>query len=348
MELKLNCFDGKLIVPDDFFEMFDNIRTSEVKLPANFEIGKLSHTDSCFDSKISKIEKDLDKKKLDILDGCNYVHSKNSLISAYDESFAKYSALSGKVTYLAHSLVTLYNNQYIPITWLNLLFVTKSKKLHKSINGSFMPRKEEWDVDTETNVLIGERKKEFIKKYCFENSLLLIDGPFIGGDATMYTKDIKDTYIEKNIVSIYIVKNSSATMIIDEYEKLKNDYNSDLHYADTILRPGERTSFYKYVDRNSKDNTKVFCYIKFSDNSSPVRIELPTDVYDKNIQSIETFLNVIYYLIMVQGNTTNPQVRPIAIAEMYARETLKLLDFKKIMQYSLLTPSMNEKRGMDY
>ena len=44
----------------------------------------------------------------------------------------------------------------------------------------------------------------------------------------------------------------------------------------------------------------------------------------------------------------NPQARPIAVAEMFARETLNLVNFNKDMKNSQLTPTMNENRGMDY
>ena len=56
-------------------------------------------------------------------------------------------------------------------------------------------------------------------------------------------------------------------------------------------------------------------------------------------------MNMIYYLMLVQGNPMNPQVRPIAIAEIYARSTLTVLNFTKTMGQLGITPTMNQSRG---
>ena len=40
----------------------------------------------------------------------------------------------------------------------------------------------------------------------------------------------------------------------------------------------------------------------------------------------------------------NPQVRLIAIAEMYARQALKLVDIDSMMQNSGIVPTINQER----
>ena len=115
-----------------------------------------------------------------------------------------------------------------------------------------------------------------------------------------------------------------------------------------LLQEGERSPFYNYTDNHSSDNSKIFCYVKIKKHSSPVRIEFPTIVYDKNENSIKSIMDLIYYLIVVQGDVSNLQARPIAIAEKFARESLSLIDFNKTMISSELTATMNEQRGMEY
>ena len=53
---------------------------------------------------------------------------------------------------------------------------------------------------------------------------------------------------------------------------------------------------------------------------------------------------MIYYQILVQGNDNDPQVRLIAIAEKYARSTLKLVNIDKILKKVGIIPTANQKR----
>jgi hypothetical protein len=78
---------------------------------------------------------------------------------------------------------------------------------------------------------------------------------------------------------------------------------------------------------------------------SPIRVEMHTETYKKYIQHIETILNMIYYLLLVQGDYRNPQVRPIAISEKYARAVLKYIDVHKLFKEMKFTPTMNQARG---
>lgn len=55
-------------------------------------------------------------------------------------------------------------------------------------------------------------------------------------------------------------------------------------------------------------------------------------------------MDLVYYLLLVQGDLKNPQIRPIAIAEKYARKTLQLIDINKLTYGSGLIPTMNQDR----
>lgn len=58
-------------------------------------------------------------------------------------------------------------------------------------------------------------------------------------------------------------------------------------------------------------------------------------------------MDLTLYLILAQGNEKNAQVRPIAIAEMFARETLHLIDLNQEIRRSKLTETMNQARWGD-
>jgi hypothetical protein len=139
------------------------------------------------------------------------------------------------------------------------------------------------------------------------------------------------------------VKNSNSNLVTDNIRALTGKYNSDLHWAYHYLNPCQRTSFFTYRDKNNPDNAKVFCYIKIFD-VSPQRVEFHVDTFRRYEHRIPELMELISYLIVVQGTTVNPQVRPIAIAEAYARETLKLVDIHRLMREAGIVPTMNEAR----
>ena len=99
------------------------------------------------------------------------------------------------------------------------------------------------------------------------------------------------------------------------------------------------------MDIHNPNNSKVFCYLKFYDNVSPVRVEFPTKVFQKYRNLASKMIDLAYYLLLVQGDKKNPQLRPIAVAEKYARETIKVIDVNREMRRAGgLTKTMNEGR----
>ena len=61
-------------------------------------------------------------------------------------------------------------------------------------------------------------------------------------------------------------------------------------------------------------------------------------------ESIERIMELILYLLLVQGIKANPQLRPIAIAEAYARAVLKFIDINKYFEEAKITPTLNQIR----
>ena len=90
-------------------------------------------------------------------------------------------------------------------------------------------------------------------------------------------------------------------------------------------------------------NAKIFCYFK-SFNLSPQRIEVHIATFDKYKNNIPVIMDLVHYFLIVQGNKKNPQIRPIAIAEKYARGTLKLFNLNKLMKNIGIIPTMNQER----
>ena len=340
-------FNKEVQIDGKFIELLDEIKNTEIKLPTNPELvsGMIDFENMYLEKKVTLVENKQDPILLDPQKGLEIVNE--SLISAYDESIAYYNSLEGKVAYVSHSLLYLFKGQYYPLNHLSLLFCTSSNAVHRKIKGSILADPK-WGIDTTLNVKIAEQKGKFIIENCFKNSILLIDGPFLAGDGLAYFKQSVKKLVENNVIPVFIVKNSCTSLLTDSIDNLKGEYNSDLHYASEFLKEGSRTQFYQYTDSHSRDNTKVFCYLKHKNHYSPIRVEFPSLVFNRFRESIDRIMDLVYYLIIVQGSSTNPQVRLIAVAEMYARETLKLINFKEDIIQMRLTATMNEKRGMEF
>ena len=185
---------------------------------------------------------------------------------------------------------------------------------------------------------------KFIIKNISENSILFIDGPLIGKQMNVYTLKLNEELLKKVVIPIFVVKNSSSNLVTDNVQELKGKFNSDMHWAHKLLKPGQRTNFFLYRDLYNTNNSKVFCYIK-PFGVSPQRIEVHPTTYYRNKEFICQMMDIIYFLYLVHADLKNPQVRPIAIAEQFARETKKIYNVDKILTESKLQPTMNQARG---
>jgi hypothetical protein len=267
------------------------------------------------------------------------IASKESLYAAYDESILKYSALEGIAYFTSHSLVIVGRKDYIPLNLITFYFYTRSKSIKDT--SKFIKHVDKPELESKRDYF--KDRINFLDEFTPEGTLLFIDGPLIGGDLYTYMIDSVSKFLNKDIVPIFFVKNSDSNLVTDHIPSLKGEYNSDMHWSYNALKKGQRTSFFKYADKNNPDNAKVFCYLKAYD-LSPQRVEFQVDVYHKHQSIISMIMDLVYYLLLVQGDMRNPQIRPIAIAEKYARETLGMINIFGMMKKSGLVPTMNQER----
>jgi hypothetical protein len=331
---------NKIVIHDKFYDVLDDLNKFNIKLP-DFPISDNLNLENTAFPNNGELVINVDEIKpynLDANQGEKMINQ-GWPIAAYDESINKYSALEGEAYLTSHSLV-LISNEYIPMNLLTLYFYTRAKKLSDNTNN--IKYSDKPSAKSKNDYV--QDKINFLIKFTPKNSILLIDGPLIGGD--YYTHMIRaiEDFFSKNITPVFFVKNSESNLVTNHIYDLSNNFNSDMHWAFNFLKPGQRTNFFKYEDRINKANAKIFCYLK-GFNSSPQRIEIHVNTYEKNKNFVENLMNLIYYFLLVQGSIRNPQVRPISIAEAYAREALKLINLHKLMKTAGLIPTINEGRG---
>lgn len=330
---------GKIIIHPDFTHTLNELNSRNIDLPTIPTSGKYEFDSFTFpnDGKLSTVESN-DKIKLNPQYGQNLLDTGLS-ISAYDESYQKYDSLEGSSYLTSHAIVRLGEREYLPAVFISFHFYTRSALL--ADNAKYIHRSE--NTEESHNFDYIRERKIFLDGNLPRKSVALIDGPLIGGNMSSYTIDLNNSLLNKGIIPFFIVKNSSSNIVTDNFAQIKGKYNSDIHWAHKILNAGERTAFYQYIDPHVKRNGKVFCYLK-PFHVSPQRIEVYTDTFEKHSHEIADFMNLLYYLMLVQGDYKNPQARPIAIAEKYARESLKIFNLHHIMKKLGITATINQER----
>ncbi len=330
---------NKLIIDPKFEQTLKELNEMEVSLPEFSNDVNFVNNDSFFTNNGQLVvpEKEISKRELN---PSNAFHLINNLsILGYDESICNFNSLEGSAYFTSHSLVLLGKEDYIPINYLTFYFYTRSKEIEeksKYIKFSTDP--------------VMSSKKDYIKdKIAFleqatpKQSLLLIDGPLIGGDVYTYMIRAIEKFSKNDIIPIFFVKNSSSNMVTDNVQEIKNKFHSDMHWSYNYLNAGECTNFFKYVDRVNPDNAKIFAYIKPFDGS-PQRIEMHVQTYLKYKNLLPNIMDTIYYLILAQGKIKNPQVRLIAIAETFARSILRMINIDNLIKEVGITPTINQMR----
>jgi hypothetical protein len=329
---------SKLILHPSFRQTISEIGSLKVRLPSL--PSRLELDFSLYDyppngKLVSKIE---EVQHLQ-LDACNGQALCSQLsICAYDESIVKFQALEGTAYLTSHSLVVDGRDDFLPSNELTLYFYTRSQALAEKREYV----KYSLDPETESKRDYVTDRQRFLVDYVPKNSLVLIDGPLIGGQISTKTVELNDLLLGKETVPVFFVKNSTSNLVTDYITELRGKYNSDMHWAYQYLKPGERTGLFRYVEQGHETHAKVFCYVKAFD-ASPQRFEMDLKAFTKHSGEIAGLLDMIYYLLLVQGDLANPQLRPIAIAEKYARSTLNLIDLSRIMR-QFVTPTMNQER----
>ncbi|WP_048153051.1 DNA double-strand break repair nuclease NurA [Methanolacinia paynteri] len=335
---------GKILIHPEFFNCLNELKEKKIYLnniPIPDSVNFNSELFPSDEGILSFIEKNL-KYKLDPLAGIDLT-DRGYLIAAYDESIDKFEAIEGSAYLTAHSIVFLSENDYLPLISLSLNFYTRSSIITK--NSKYIQYSKDIENCRKENYI---KERDVLFKNCFsqfpKNTIVFIDGPIIGGQISSYTTKLNSWMIENNLIPIFIVKNSSSNLVTDRIQEFKNKYNSDLHWSYALLKEGERTGFIQYQDLYNKDNGKIFCYIK-TFNQSPQRVEFHIKTLEKyGIELLSQIIELVYYLILVQGEWKNPQIRPIAIAEKFARESIKLFNLKLSMKNLGLISTMNQER----
>ncbi len=332
--------NNRIIIHPSFDKTIEELKNLNIKLPkyGTEEDWDFNMVPFPKDGNLVTNIEDIKPIKLDAKNGQSLIHSKYPIL-AYDESIQKYMALEGISYFLSHSIVIHGKEDYIPSVFISFRFYTRSKLIvnkSKNIIESDNPSN-----DSKSDY--ARERSNFILKSTPENSIILIDGPLIGGQINNITVKLNRDLLKKKIIPIFIVKNSTSNLVTKYINELKGKFNSDLHWCFRALKPGERTNLFRYVDQYNPNNGKIFCYLK-PFNVSPQRIEFHTETYKKHYKIIDNLMDLIYYLILVQGNLKNPQVRSIAVAEMFARTSLRIFDLKMLLKKIGLTPTINESR----
>ena len=331
---------NKLLFHPSFKSTIQEIEKLNIRLPehpveqtVDFDAFKFPPTGNS----IIQIEEN-SKFKMDSNLGSNEINKYKS-ICAYDESIDKFESLEGTAFITSHSIVLLGEKDFIPSNLLSFNFYTKAKILLD--NTSYIKYSDDPELSSKRDYI--EDRQKFLLNNIPNKSLLLIDGPLVGGQMTSYTLKLTKQLLKKEIIPIFFVKNSSGNLVTTYTPTLKDKYNSDMHWSYKFLKEGERTCLYKYQDTHNKTIAKIFCYLK-PFNISPQRIEFDLDTFQFIKKDINNLFNLIYYFLIVQGDLKNPQVRPIAIAEKFARATIKTIETQKMMRNIGLVPTMNEER----
>jgi hypothetical protein len=330
---------SRLLFHPSFDETLKELKKKKIILPsnpANLEIDFSRYGYPQEGALISSVE-DFGKIKLDCNEGERLFNS--ALVCAYDESVDKFEGLQGTAYLTSHSMIIHGANDYIPVSLLTFYFYTRSSLLSR--DSKYIKYSEEPEADSNRDYIVDRRK--LLTENVPENSIIFIDGPLIGGNLATATIDLNKSFVAKGIVPICFVKNSNSNLLTDNIAELKGRYNSDMHWAYSFLEAGERTSLFRYTDGVNPNLTKIFCYMKAFD-VSPQRIELDMMTYSKYSSHVNDLFDLAYYLLLAQGDLRNPQIRSIAVAEKYARTTLRLINFEQMMKDLGITPTMNQGR----
>ncbi len=331
---------NKIFIHPDFNATIEQINKLNIQLPKNSTTGELDFHLNLYptDGKLITNMEEIKPFKLNAKNGDKMAHE-NIAISAYDESINKFSALEGTAFLTSHSLVLQHKDAYIPQAFLTFYFYTRSKSYTEQ--SRFIKYSD--DTETDSKVDYVKDRTDFIINNTPKNSIAFIDGPLIGGQVSAYTYKLNKGLLQKNVIPFFVVKNTKSNLVTDNILELKDNYNSDLHWAYSTLSPGERTNFFRYVDKNNPRFAKLFCYIK-AFKSSPQRVEFHLETYEKFEKEIPCIMDLIYYLMLVQGDWRNPQIRTIIIAEKYARAALRLFNINKLAESAGITPTINQER----
>lgn len=331
--------NGKLIIHADFSKTIEAINANKFNL-----FSKSNATDFDFDpfnypsgKNLLTLLEDMHPQGLDIQNGQDNI-PKYPAILGYDESMFVFPGLEGSSCLTTHCLALHGKREYLPTVMATYYFYTRSKSYSESNSVIRVSQ----DIEDQMKMDYANDRLKFLTDYVPENSLIFIDGPLIGGNLSNLTLKLNNVLLSKGAIPVFFVKNSNSNLVTDNIESFKNKYNSDMDWAHKSLELGQRSPFFKYQDQVNKENGKIFAYFKTS-SLTVQRIEFDLRTFEKYKPIINDILDLSFYLLNVQGNNKNPQIRTIAIAEKYAREVLRYLKDSELGMFNF-TPTMNNIR----
>lgn len=333
-------FKRALIVKkwDDTFRDLSNKKIIFTKEPSDFKIVEKIRDNK--DAKISVLEKQ-NAILLDPENGNDTI--KSYQIAAYDESIQNIQTLKGTVYFTCHCIIQLDDNDYYPICELTANYFTRVKSsVNKSDVFHFVDYLDQSSsIESEYKKIYHDERKSLLQEHVNKNSILIVDGPLIGRMLSSRTIKMVRKLEEVGILSIFVTKNSDSMMLTNSVAP--GQYNSDLDWADGNLKAGQRSPFIMYKDQHA-GHSEVFCYLKTFEYVSPLRISFFPEYLNKYQDLIISIMDMIYYLVLDQGTPKDPQVRMIHIAELYAKEIMKVANpYGKMIRMGLV-PTINQSR----
>jgi len=280
-----------------------------------------------------------DYKSIYALSPIDYGLMKKWNIYGYDESTQNYRALEGDLFFCSSAVIKIEDNYAFNLTVLPYFLTSMRKFL--STNTDEIRYTE--NPNKERNEILVKMKTEMILKSVEPHSIIFIDGPLVGGMASSYMVKMDEELRKKDCIPFYFVKNSNSRLIINSILELSQEFNSDFHWASRRLKECSRSAFFRYTDKYNPHNSKIFAYIKALAGYTE-RIEMHYSTFKKYYSLMPSLMNLIAYLYIVQGDPTNPQVRPIAVAEKYAREGLRMLNIPVLLLRLGFSPTVNQVR----
>jgi hypothetical protein len=182
-----------------------------------------------------------------------------------------------------------------------------------------------------------------LKEYLPETSLVFIDGAIFSGANTSYNFKMCDDFKARDITPLFFVKNSESELVKLSFD-FANEYNNDLHWANSVLNTRQRSKVFHYISDGDLNRSMIFTYVKIFENRSPIRIEMPYSNYCSLKLEFNELLDFVCYQYFANGSLSNIQPRIIQIAEQYAREILKSTGIYQEVEKLGLTKIMNEVR----
>lgn len=330
---------NRLILQEKFFERINTLSKLNLSVTQKPTQGGVTIVDALTSAdSVVEVIGGIEKVTLNLKNG--QLFSQKVLFGGYDESKLQFNTLEGVINITSHVLIEVTDRDFLPVGYTTVYFYTRSSDLVSKSN--YVRYSEDSEADANRDYAVD--RNQLISSNVLNNSILFIDGPLIGGNLSSYSIDLIRVLHKKSVLPVFFVKNSGSNMVINNVLSLRNKFNSDLHWAYNFLQPGERSNFFLYRDRINQENTKIFCYIKPFNHTSPQRVEIHPYTYDLYSEYLGDTFDMIYYLIIVQGNKSNPQIRPIAIAEKYAREMIKTVNVQSLLRNSSLIATIDQER----